>query len=961
MQQRNKNKRATEQKWTFTNLKKRRDDKGRTPDDPNFNPRTLFVPSSVISTMSLMEKQYWEIKMYNMDKILFFQVGNTYQLFEEDATIASSEFGLEIKSSRNGGPNMFYASIPLKQLDEWKQRFVERGYKVAIVLESLEIQDSGNGTIHKREVTEMITPGLRDGSLLVHDNANYLLAIREDSKSNYLGICFVEVSTGKLYIENIEDDEKKSLLEMIIRQIVPSEIVLPRRNYSKQIKKIIHSLGKPDILTEFELGTEFPYAHESLQILKNENYFNTQQIDHWPEAIQFFAKKIEEKENLAISALGAIISYLKKVDKDKAILSKADISRYNIQDDGNYMLLDGHSLSNLEILTNNEDFTKRGSLLDHMCHCVTPGGKRLFSYWLSHPLQNANDIENRLDMIEDLNLLHLDDDFSSNMKSIPDIERLLQQIFSYHIDSGDLKKIGIQAFRKNERDKANLFFKIITGLKSICLIILEIKKAVKLAFDRKLPLKSLLLNSLLNSPLIDHQYEKKYLQWEDVLELLEEYQNSFTIECWNNNEEISFIKGIFQNYDILVETRNNLLLKINKFIENLQKSWRSNQIKMKSYNTIEVPEIIIQSCSIPSDWEIKTNLKNGKVYIVPELTDLDNSITEVTNELYSSTSVIFQNMLKMFTNDNKLWKELLLRFSTLDCLLSLAKLSNSPQYVRPEIIQNQNEITLEILQGRHPIAENQISNYIPNDIHIGGHYPNTIIITGPNMGGKSTILKQTAIIAIMAQIGSFVPAEKCTLTPIDRIFTRIGANDRILKGESTFMVEMTETSTILKYSTSRSLIILDELGRGTSTFDGYSIAYATLEYLVNQTKPMTLFATHFHKLCHEFEFNSKVNLLRMRFEDTSDTPLFQLEQGISPSSYGMRVARMAGINESIIQRAENVAENFKELVEVPIPKLNEDGISEAEGLLFFKILHKSKNMTIEDLLNFQQEAKLLYS
>ncbi|KAL2916362.1 DNA mismatch repair protein msh6 [Polyrhizophydium stewartii] len=885
-----------------------KDADGRAPDDPDYDPRTLYIPKSAWNSFSPFEKQFWEIKATHWDTVVFFKKGKFYELYEKDADIGHQHFDLKLTDR----VNMRMAGVPESSFDHWAAQFIAKGYKVAkveqmenAVAKSMRDRESSKkeDKIIRRELTSVLTAGtLVDAGLLTKDMGTYCMSIREEIKADHLppsfGICFVDTATAEFSLCAFADDIDRTKLETLILQIKPVELVLEKGVLSKQTVRLIKtSLEKPQ-LNFLVREKEFWDEATTLDELRRGPYFkNATSEQAWPQALQ-----TAMMQPLAMSALGGLLSYLRSLKLDSDLVSAGNFHIYDPIRSSGTLILDGQTLLNLEIFENSSDGSDRGTLFKLLSHCETPFGKRMFKQWVCHPLRSVDALRARLDAVDDLTaVVGMLDNLRSKFRKLPDLERIVARI---HTRSCRVKDF-------------------VSALAAFDAIHAMLKDAAPLATDFKSK-KLRELFAAFPSELVtsikyfEDAFDHREAMEEDKIRLHAGYDDDFDAA----DEGVARVEERLEAYRRECETK-------------LGFKGVSYKDMGKEIYQLELPTRI----KAPKDWTVMSNTKAVNRYYTPVIRDLVTQLLEAREVREEAMRNIKNNIFAKFDSQYKEWMAVIRAVAEIDCLISLAVFrqrmpGEAGQHAsalafqtsltapkepacRPEFVERGPSV-VELEELRHPcIVQTPGSAFIPNDTRLGGQAGShkMILLTGPNMGGKSTLLRQTCIAVIMAQLGCYVPARKCRLTTFDRIFTRIGANDNIMAGQSTFMVELSETSKILREATPRSLVILDELGRGTSTYDGYAIAYAVLHHLVTHIGCLGLFSTHYGTLTNEFETNPLVALMYMSFvadeANRQVTFLYKLTSGSCPKSYGMNVASLAEVPQTIVDRAEEVARRFQ--------------------------------------------------
>mmetsp|Transcript_24375 Transcript_24375/g.43243 ORF Transcript_24375/g.43243 Transcript_24375/m.43243 type:complete len:633 (+) Transcript_24375:2-1900(+) len=583
------------------------------------------------------------------------------------------------------------------------------------------------------------------------------------------------------------------------------------------------------------------------------------------------------------------------------------------------MILDAQTLENLEILQNDEG-KKEGSILSHIDKTVTPFGRRMIKEWLMRPLVRTADINERLDAVSEL--MHRDDDIrkiSSKLKRLPDLERLLVKI---HINSLAADRGAIMYENVNAK-KIRHFLTALQGFKDSMNLIKGI------AADE--PFESSILSHITT---VGQGYP-------DVEAIIKKFDKAFDKAEAKQKGFIIPFKGVIPAYDTADEAVNHAKAKLDRFLKRTRAKFDDSSIKYKHLGKetyqleIAITTLKRKANALPSEWMLSGSSKKFKRYLAPEVQHIVEGLREAEHERETILKDVSREMFTDFCTNHQKWTQAVQCLAQLDCLMSLAIVSHQQTpSTRPTFTKTSDKTAsfLEIRESVHPtVAGSQnisSTSFIPNDIVIGAseNKARFLLVSGPNMGGKSTLLRQACVVTILAQTGCYVPAESCSLSPVDRIFTRVGANDRIMQGQSTFMVELQETANILKHATPRSLVILDELGRGTSTFDGTAIAFSVIKYLLEQRKCMTLFSTHYHKLLDEFKANSGVAMYHMAcsVQEESVTFLYKFTKGVCRNSYGMNCASLAGMPESVVRTAKEMAQHFEECLAIAHGQDNKD-------------------------------------
>ncbi|KAJ5073525.1 DNA mismatch repair protein msh6 [Anaeramoeba ignava] len=931
----------------FKFLRKIRDENKLNPGNEGYDSSTLYISESEMKRMSKFERQYWEIKKKNFDTILFFKKGNFYELYELDAQIGHDLFDLKLTMSRRSK----MAGVPASSLDFWISKFVAYGFKVGKV-EQTETdidrkmnnknknQNIFNQPVLERELTQKFTIGtLVDENLIPTSNSTYLLSVKEAiNPTNFgiqIGVCFVDTSTSTIYITEFEDDIYHSKFETLLFQIKPGEFLLEKTKSNQQIVKIIKKIIDFPLINFLTPEKQFWTAEKAIDDFQEKK--NTRFFKQNPECLE---KAAQKSQFLLLSCFGACIYYLNSLELEDDIVSLGNIQYYDMMETNKFLVMDAQVIVNLELFQNTNDRSEEGTLFQILNHCCSNIGSRLLRQWITRPLVDIKEINRRLDIVDDIakispNILDL---LRKKISKLPDLERSISRIHS---------------------GKSNLeqFLSAINGFKLLVEIFDEFEKIsaqMDLVHLQKLVSKNSSFPDLKNEidqieDCFDHQEtkkQKKLIPKQDSLD-------PKTIE-----------------YNRVLEKLSKHKAKLQMFLKEQREFFGCEEIVFKDIGAnrfqLEIPKDVVENIGIPDDFYIVSQTKIKSRYWNPYIRKMCQKILEDENVHEKISTSFHLDLMKKFDVFYLKWKESVKYLGELDCLISFCVVSSlwddgscRPILCNPKDYKNQE--FLEVRNLIHPCIKPRISTFIPNDIILGSKdeekKPNTLIITGPNMAGKSTLLRQACIAVILSQIGCYVPAESCFLTPVDRIFTRIGANDNIMYGESTFMVELKETSIILKNSTQKSLVILDELGRGTSTEDGFSIAYSVLKYFSQEKSCRLLFSTHHHSLCDEFSLFPNVGNFYMSYSSLNDSKnivlLYKLVEGSCPVSFGINVAKMAGIPESIICKAEKISEKLS-------PTENdekENHEKENKNQILQKTLFKKENQFFLKIINFVIESE----
>jgi len=872
------------------------------------------------SKLTPLMKQYYDIKEKYQDTVLLFRMGDFFETFDNDAVITSKVCGIALTKRNNGMDNLTpLAGFPHHQLDTYLPKLVKAGYRVA-VCEQLEDPKFAKGIV-KRGVVEVVTPGLvLYDKLLDTKLNNYICAIYVRNDKSYiktLGITFADISTGEFLASEIKVNK---LLE-ILSTFSPNEIILSK----EQLSILLPELEKLNYKPTFSKLEDwiFDYDFEYEKLLKQFGTINLKGFG------------IEENKEIIQSA-GALLNYIS--DHQLGIISQITSIKKITFDD--YITLDYSTRRNLEIIYSTNDGSNRNTLFSVVDKTITPMGGRLLKKWITMPLLNIEQIRFRQNIVQEIiENQDLHTEIKKLLNEVSDIERLISKICS---------------LRANPRDCVALN-KSIISIRKIKYLTLE---------SNNENLKKLIVELNELEELIS--YLNKVLKDEPSYQI--GIGNVFKAG-WNSELD-SYIEAKFHSKNLIMqyqeEERNNT------GIQNLRISHNNvfgYYIELSKANATKAPNY----------YERRQTLANSERFTTPKLKELENKILSAEDKILELEQFLFKQVLEKIQNYTSEIQKNASIIANLDCLQSFSEVAIENNYCKPNVDDSS---IIEIIDGRHPVVEKNLplgTNFTPNSTFLDNENELIHIITGPNMSGKSCYIRQVGIIVLLAQIGSYVPAKSAKIGIVDKIFTRVGAQDNLSQGESTFLVEMQETANILNNATKRSLILLDEVGRGTATFDGISIAWAIAEYIHNHLGAKTLFATHYHELNDLESRYEKIKNYRIEVIETNSNIIFshKVSRGASDYSFGIHVAKMAGLPFILIERANEIMSTLEdEKPEENENKKNKPNIksiktkkakSESEQLAIFEfrddvIREKLINLKVEQMtpiqaLNFLMELQ----
>ncbi len=798
--------------------------------------------------MTPMMEQYFEIKKQYQDAIVFYRLGDFYEMFFDDAVLASRILELTLTGRDCGEEERApMCGVPYHSCEPYIGKLIEKGYKVAIC-EQTEDPAQAKGLV-RREVVRMITPGtLYESNLLSEHKNNYLCALYMGELAS--GICFADISTAEVYATSFSGREAENFLKNELATYAPREVITNLNQI--HMGAVGAYLGeRPEIMVTYAQTARFDktVAKEFVRAQFGENVR---------------AENYEDEELMC--AVSAMLSYLRDAEKSDV----SYIKELTVYSNGQFMEIDLNTRRNLELTESMRNKDKKGSLLWVLDKTRSSPGARMLRKWVEHPLMQVGEILSRQDAVEELcSDYMLRTEIGEQLSSVLDLERLITRIVYGTANAKDLLAVygtlstvpAIRALLENSKSKK----------------IREIYEGLDLLAD--------------------------------VSDLIEQAINSY--QTPNTIREGNIIKdGYNADIDRLRSIQTNGKDWIRRMEEEEKATTGIKTLKIH-YNRvfgyyIEVSKSFMDQ--VPDRYMRRQTLANAERYITNELKDLESTVLGATDKLCALEYEVFQQVRDYVAKQSARIRQTALYLAELDVYFSLATVATRNHFVRPEI--DQSEI-ISVKDGRHPVVEQFVKDtyFVPNDAELDTGRQRMMLITGPNMAGKSTYMRQVALIAVMAQIGSFVPASEARIGLVDKVFTRVGASDDLASGQSTFMLEMNEVSYILRNATKKSLIIYDEVGRGTSTFDGMSIARAIMEYTCGKKiGAKTLFATHYHELTSmEEEFEGIVNY-HIAAKKKGDDIIFlrKIVRGSTDDSYGIEVGKLAGLPNEVIKRAKEV-------------------------------------------------------
>ena len=785
-----------------------------------------------------MMQQYQAVKNAHPDQILFFRLGDFYEMFLDDAILVSKELELTLTKRSTAGDGIPMCGVPYHAAESYINKLVNKGYKVAICEQ---IGDPKAKGLTKREVIKIVTPGtVMNESALTSSKNNYIALIYEENHAIYLA--GADISTGECFYSIYDGPDRCQLLfDELYRLMMPELLLIKPFSYERELKNFLSLRLNNCLVNEL---TEITSQVEDLML-------------------QHFDVHNRPDNKIAHKAIATLLEYLHETVKTDL----THLNKLTYLDSSKSLFIDTYTLRNLEITRNLRDGGKKDTLYDVLDFTKTAMGSRLLRKWLEYPLLNPKKINDRLDAVANLvSDFSLRNNLREQLKEIYDFERLLTRM-----------EVGTA----NARD--------MNALKSSLYVLPAIKKSLVKATAK------LLANI--------HQ---KISTYDDLVVLIDKAiveDPSFSIR------EGGFIKD---GYNQELDEYRNIAKNSKRLLQQMEED-EKNKTGIKSlkigYNKVFGYYIEVRHSStemVPENYIRKQTLANAERYITPELKEFETKILGAQEKIVQLEYNLFTELRDILKTKISSIQNTAHEIAILDVLVSLAQAGDEYHYIRPKLLDDG---TIHIKDGRHPLVERILNRdlFVPNDTHLDNAQNEIMIITGPNMAGKSTYMRQSALLTLMTQVGSFIPAREASISPVDKIFTRIGASDDLVSGQSTFMVEMNEVSHILKYATNKSLVILDEIGRGTSTYDGMSIARAVIEHIRDHIGAKTLFATHYHELTDlEDDVHVKNYCIAVKEKGSDVTFLRRIIRGSADKSYGIHVAKLAGLPQEVVKRAETI-------------------------------------------------------
>nr|XP_022900437.1 probable DNA mismatch repair protein Msh6 [Onthophagus taurus] len=920
--------RWTHEKLDFLKPENIRDKNKKKLGDPNYDPKTLYVPENYLNSITPAMRQWWEIKSEHTDCVIFFKVGKFYELYHMDATVGVNNLGFSYMKgefAHSGFPEIAYGRMA--------SSLIEQGFKVLRVeqTETPEMMaDRCKGRkvtkfdkVVRREVCQISSRGATVYGAQLSDAKNplpcYMISIAEKQIAGFssrYGVCFVDTSIGIFNLSEFIDDKHCSKLLVLLAQNPPGLILTESGHSSLETNDILKRRFGNVRRETLKSQSQFYSGSTTLEKLHFGSYFKSGDGDfHWPNTLKGLISNGAPKPEyeLCLKALGGCLWYLKDSQIDAQLLSIGKFNMYEpligsgVVNQQEYMVLDSVTIDNLKLLGG------KGTLQGTLDLCSTPFGKRLLQQWICRPLCNVEIIEKRQEAVSELlnnsELLH---NTRGVLKKLPDLERQVAKIHTF----------GNKYCAENHPDSRAVLYEAKTYSKRKILDLLTTLRG----FEKAQEISQIFngCQAKLLKSITQHPPEGMF---NDLSEDLNYFKEAFDHVEAEKEGQILPQTGVEDDYDNIEDEIKEINQEISNYLDSQKKKFGSQQVcyfgSDKKRYQLEIPD---NKChKVTDEYQLEGTKKGknpAKRYSTPTTKMLLSKMMKAESERNKIIQDLNRRVFHKFSDRYDGWDQVTQCLAILDVLCSLAEYARvfSQDICQPKILPISNNPHIKIETGRHPCIPN-IDNFVPNTTELGTKdHPSVLLLTGPNMGGKSTLMRQVALINIMAQIGSYIPAVSCELTITDRIFTRLGAHDDIIKGQSTFLVEATEASAILQHATRQSLVLIDELGRGTSTHDGNAIATSYLQKLTD-VKCRVMYSTHYHNLVDHFEGHGDVQLGHMEClvenegDDAKETVVFlyQMARGVCPKSYGFNVAKLAGLPQSIISRSRELARELESL------------------------------------------------
>ncbi|KAH8269948.1 hypothetical protein KR018_000264 [Drosophila ironensis] len=926
------------QKLEFLKPDKIKDKEGRRPEHPDYDASTLMVPQQFLNSLSPGVRQWWVLKSDNYDCVLFFKVGKFYELYHMDADVGVNELGFTYMRGE-----FAHSGFPEISFDKMSTILVDRGYKVARVEQTetpdmmaercKRIKATKFDKVVAREICQISNRGTQvfgsQCKIGPNHQPNYMLALVEQDEGTWsrFGVCFIDTSIGDFHLGEFEDDKNGSRLLTLLSHHMPVLLLSEKSALSQRTQQIVRTVLGGIIKEQLPAnGPKVCNAEKTLKLLAERYFAGSGSDDNWPLVLRTMQSDLDhlgltpsDEYKMALKALGQCIFYINKCKLEPKVLPMARYQLYVPPDQladakpavastlrRSHMVLDATTLSNLRIIG------EEHSLLATLDHCCTKFGKRLLHHWLCAPSCDVAVIRERQDAIGELMQLPSElQEVRALLAPMPDLERNLAQI---HLFGNKLLK------QVDHPDSRAILFEEKIYNKQKLLGFMAVLKG---------------FNGLTKIPTMFHRSESELLRritqlpesggsFPDLSKELQYFATAFDHEAAAKTGVIAPQVGMDAEYDAAMDKITEIEKRLKVYLEKQERHFGCRITYFgsdKKRYQLDVPETHAHKAdkSYSLEGQVKGK-KPARRYTTVETRALLKDMQQAEETRNMVLQDLARRLFEKFSNHYEQWKQCIDCVANLDVLGSLAEYAAQQMVICvPELVSGAEQPFIQLEDGYHPCVN--ASTYIPNGLELGTQSEAPLsLLTGPNMGGKSTLMREVGLLVIMAQIGAHIPAASCRLSLVDRIFTRLGAQDDILAGHSTFLVELNETSLILKHATCHSLVLLDELGRGTATYDGTAIAASVVNFLAD-LKCRTLFSTHYHNLIDFFQGDKRITLGHMACmvenEDNGDptqetvTFLYKYTAGACPKSYGFNAAKLAGMPQGIIKRAYELSKKVE--------------------------------------------------
>ena len=904
-----------------------RDAEGKRPNEEGYNPSTLHISPEELKSCSPMLQQYWTFKREHYDKLVGFKMWKFYHFFYYDAFIVHKLIDSRICKFGKWTYVFFHET----SLARNAPKFLSAGHKIVVVEQMDEVKKKDE--LVRREICQILTRGTAIENSEIDYASRFLLCIFEDSLQ--YGIVLCDTTTHEFHIGEFDDDTNRSNLRTLLTRTKPLEVICMKNFIETDTINMIKALSSKPTLS-FISKNEVRSFETIFDTLKN--YFTPSDSEEteYPEILrqmkESFEIEVKTKKNKnnsqgeqqenklpfysTLQALAMCVEYLESILLAETVVSMGTFSPFDLTvEKKSTLYLDSQALLNLEILDVQyyNLLSESHSLFGYMDKTVTAFGKRMLKRWITSPLIDAGAIAERQEAIEDLmNDMDVAEYFSKELSKLPDLERMINKIYNLS-NKQRLSAVYFEDFAKNRLKDFLAFLKELKKVENLVETFTDYvpnfqsKRLIQLTTFKEVD-----LDAFKKRKKVSTKKTKTTGVFPRINTILSDLEGMVELRDGLPIPKI----GVNQDIDDMIEKITDIKSSLQDHLERQRKKFSCNEIKYthtKHRYELEIPEDLVEGTKRPKEFAITSKRKGFLRFHTPEIEACLRKLWHYEYDFQKLFTPFVSDYFKKFYERNNYWQQVISCLGELDCLCSLAKLAATMnEKCKPEVLPLSDEIVFQLEGMVHPMAAKSNPNFVPNDIVVEESV-DTFLITGPNMGGKSTLLRQACLAVIMAQVGSFVPATSFKLSAVDRIFTRVGASDRILEGKSTFFIEMEETYNIVTEATKNSLLILDELGRGTSTYDGVSIAYGTLKYIVENIECITLFATHYHLLIDEFKLYKNIETYSMqcKFDEEKDEIkfLYKFGKGQAAKSHGVVIAKIAGLPLDVIAAAKEKA-NF---------------------------------------------------